>query len=554
MFSIREVKKNARVDLKRNFFRNVLIVFMVGLITQGGYRFATDTRTALQQRASEIVTSTAPDQLRNLPGNLKAAGVDLSGNLSDSLGAIASKKTNFEILEDLVLSQDLFPVHLNPETTTEKYTRGVLSVFVNEATSSGSMTFGILNGINEIVFHGHVARSVIIFLMAVLTAFVFIFVKNVLQVGLKRYFLEHRRYLDTSADRIFHVYRVGKTLNVAKIMLLRYIRALLWMLTIVMGPVKYYEYRMIPYILAENPGISEADAFALSRQLTDGEKWRMFCLDWSLLGWRLLGLVTFNLTSVFYLRPYLETIHAELYMQLKEAKRAELVNGKQIDDAELNLLSPVASSYPEEQYLTSPLAERQWLMIREAEQQYSPTTYILFFFTFSFVGWVWEVSLHLAENGEFVNRGVLLGPWLPIYGFGGVLILLLLRPLRNRPWLLFLGSVAVCGTIEYFTAVFLEIVYHQEWWNYDGYFLNFQGRICLEGLLVFGLGGVAFTYVFAPILNNIYAWLSAGARRGICICLILLFVIDAVHSAFHPNVGEGITTVTETETEANESI
>ena len=289
MFSIREVKKNARVDLKRNFFRNVLIVFMVGLITQGGYRFATDTHTALQQRTSEIVTSTAPDQLRNLPGNLKAAGVDLSGNLSDSLGAIASKKTNFEILEDLVLSQDLFPVHLNPETTTEKYTRGVLSVFVNEATSSGSMTFGILNGINEIVFHGHVARSVIIFLMAVLTAFVFIFVKNVLQVGLKRYFLEHRRYLDTSADRIFHVYRVGKTLNVAKIMLLRYIRALLWMFTIVMGPVKYYEYRMIPYILAENPGISEADAFALSRQLTDGEKWRMFCLDWSLLGWRLLG-------------------------------------------------------------------------------------------------------------------------------------------------------------------------------------------------------------------------------------------------------------------------
>ena len=106
------------------------------------------------------------------------------------------------------------------------------------------------------------------------------------------------------------------------------------------------------------------------------------------------------------------------------------------------------------------------------------------------MGWIWEVTFHLISSHTFVNRGVLHGPWLPIYGSGGILILICLKKLRNKPVVEFFASVVLCGFVEYFASLYLEISCGRRWWNYNGYFLNLNGRICAEGLLVFGLGGV----------------------------------------------------------------
>ena len=73
------------------------------------------------------------------------------------------------------------------------------------------------------------------------------------------------------------------------------------------------------------------------------------------------------------------------------------------------------------------------------------------------------------HGGKFVNRGVLHGPWLPIYGSGGVLILLLLYRLRRKPVLEFISAVTLCGIVEYFTAYYLETVHGMKWWDYSGY-------------------------------------------------------------------------------------
>ena len=96
------------------------------------------------------------------------------------------------------------------------------------------------------------------------------------------------------------------------------------------------------------------------------------------------------------------------------------------------------------------------------------------------------------------------GPWLPIYGCGGMLIILLLKPFREKPGQLFLGTVVVCGGVEYFTSWILEKLFDAKWWDYTGYFLNVNGRICFEGLLVFGMAGLAFTYIISPMLDDIY--------------------------------------------------
>lgn len=183
-------------------------------------------------------------------------------------------------------------------------------------------------------------------------------------------------------------------------------------------------------------------------------------------------------------------------------------------------------------------------------RRYSVWSLILMFFAFSFIGWLWEVSLHLISDGEFVNRGVLHGPWLPIYGCGGVLILVALNRLRARPLLEFGATVVLCGCVEYFSSLYLEMAHNgQRWWDYSGYFLNLNGRICAEGLLVFGLGGLAIVYVLAPILDNQIRRIPGKALVPVSLALAAVFVGDLAYSSVHPNEGKGITDYQKAETE-----
>ena len=178
-------------------------------------------------------------------------------------------------------------------------------------------------------------------------------------------------------------------------------------------------------------------------------------------------------------------------------------------------------------------------------RHYSIPSLILLFFIFSFIGWTWEVSLHLITDGVFVNRGVLHGPWLPIYGTGGVLILIILNKLREKPILEFFATVILCGFVEYFTAYYLEITHGgQKWWDYSGYFLNLHGRICAEGLLVFGIGGMAIVYAAAPLLDNYLRRIKYRYAVPLCIILLIAFSSDQIYSKKHPNMGKGITDYT----------
>lgn len=179
-------------------------------------------------------------------------------------------------------------------------------------------------------------------------------------------------------------------------------------------------------------------------------------------------------------------------------------------------------------------------------RNYSVGSLVMMFFIFSMFGWIWEVSLHLVTYGEFVNRGVLHGPWLPIYGSGGILILTVLKRLRDNPVLEFLGTMVLCGVVEYFTAYYLEMTHDgQRWWDYSGYFLNLHGRICAEGLLVFGVGGVMIVYVLAPMLDNQIKKLRSRSVTTVCATLLCLFVADQIYSSQMPNSGEGVTSEAE---------
>lgn len=177
-----------------------------------------------------------------------------------------------------------------------------------------------------------------------------------------------------------------------------------------------------------------------------------------------------------------------------------------------------------------------------ATRSYTVLHLVVMFFIFGFIGWIWEVAIAFINEGVFINRGTMHGPWLPIYGVGGMLVLILLRRLRERPTLEFLATVALCGTLEYVTSWGLELIHDgQRWWDYTGYFLNLNGRICAEGLLAFGIGGLAIVYLLAPAVDDLLSHVADMPLTLVATALAILFLIDLAYSMTNPNTGTGVT-------------
>ena len=503
MINRKQLKKDARNNIKHHYFRNIILTFICSVLLAGGFNYTTRNIISID------VTDAKVNKILN------------NKNLTSS-----------EIIDELL-----------EKTTTEKkieadiktkYTKGVISYLLNETISSRSIIFTILNNINKLLFADKIGTNIIIITSSILLTIISILFINAIEVGKNRYFLEERRYYDTKIDKLLFPYKIKKTFHIAYILFLKSVYQFLWSLTIIGGIIKYYEYKMIPYLLAENPKLTKKEAFKLSKELSQNHKLQLFYLDISMLGWYLLKICTFNLSGIFYSDAYKESLYAEVYMNLRKNSSSQLLN-----DSYLDIPTAAETAYPEEKFSIAISKSRKWLNVDYAKD-YSTTTYILLFFTFSIIGWLWEVLLHLINQGEFVNRGTMYGPWLPIYGFGGVAILILLKKFRDKPFQLFISAFILCGIVEYGTAWYLETFKHLKYWDYTGYFFNIQGRVCLEGLIVFGLGGCGFTYIVAPILDNLYQKISPSITKKVASILLILFIADFIYATITPNTGEGI--------------
>ena len=171
---------------------------------------------------------------------------------------------------------------------------------------SDSQAMTLLIGVMVVVL-------VIWILAAALSAFLF----NPLQVGAQRFFVVSH-YRKAGLGELGFAFS-SSYLNVVKIMFLRSMYVFLWsLLFIIPGIIKTYEYLMIPYILAENPDIDSKEAFAMSKQMMDGNKWKTFVLGLSFYGWILLSVLTCGILTIFYVNPYIHMTMAELYVALKE--------------------------------------------------------------------------------------------------------------------------------------------------------------------------------------------------------------------------------------------
>lgn len=174
-----------------------------------------------------------------------------------------------------------------------------------------------------------------------------------------------------------------------------------------------------------------------------------------------------------------------------------------------------------------------------AIRSYPVWVLILLFILFCFIGWSWEVALHMIQTGQFANRGTLHGPWLPIYGTGGIVVLIFCSRFRWNPMLEFFTAMLLCGILEYTSALYLETRYHQKWWSYEGYFLNLHGRICAEGLLVFGVGCCVIVYLVAPVFDYMLSKVRTSVLIGLSAVLFAAYWADYAYSTVHPNMAKG---------------
>ena len=174
-------------------------------------------------------------------------------------------------------------------------------------------------------------------------------------------------------------------------------------------------------------------------------------------------------------------------------------------------------------------------------RHYSVWSLVMIFFSLSVFGWLFEVGMHLVSYGEFVNRGALHGPWIPIYGTGAVLMLTILNRLRRNPALEFLATILLCGFLEYMTSFVMELASGgTKWWDYSGYPLSIDGLISLPTAMVFGLGCCAAVYLAAPLLLAGFRRMPREAFGLLCALLIALFALDFCASTLHPNTGQGV--------------
>ena len=151
----------------------------------------------------------------------------------------------------------------------------------------------------------------------------------------------------------------------------------------------------------------------------------------------------------------------------------------------------------------------------------------LWFLFYSFCGWVYESILVSILERRPVNRGFLNGPLCPIYGAGAVGAVVVLGQVHN-PLVVFLLSMVGASILEYVTSWVMEALFHARWWDYSDYKFNLNGRICLLGAFVFGVGGVLITSVIQPQVAGVTDRLPLPAIHWLCGVLFVLTLIDLV--------------------------
>lgn len=160
---------------------------------------------------------------------------------------------------------------------------------------------------------------------------------------------------------------------------------------------------------------------------------------------------------------------------------------------------------------------------------YSVDTIVLTFFIYSVLGWICEVIYCSVPKKRFVNRGFLYGPYLPIYGFGATIVIVVLTRFMEHWYLVFIFGVILTSILEYFTSFLLEKIFSVKLWDYSNYPLNINGRVCALNSTLFGLLSLFIMYV---VNEPVYHFLTGLNSTLLEILSLLVVAVMSADCAF----------------------
>ena len=197
---------------------------------------------------------------------------------------------------------------------------GLICSICNAFVSFGQNLSEVLNLVDpaemdSTMVIGALVLNGVVIISAIIGLLLGIFITSPVTVGLCNYFIKNTDSKPSFKDA-FSGFKVKYGRNIGTLLLVG-IKTVLWtLLFIIPGIIKTYEYAIIPYILADDPEISSKDAFKKAKQMMKGNKWRLFKLEFSFIGWFLLCVLTLGL-GTFFLIPYINAATAEFYVELK---------------------------------------------------------------------------------------------------------------------------------------------------------------------------------------------------------------------------------------------
>ena len=156
--------------------------------------------------------------------------------------------------------------------------------------------------------------------------------------------------------------------------------------------------------------------------------------------------------------------------------------------------------------------------------------YFILFMIYSVIGWLIEIAVVGTKEKKFINRGFMIGPYLPIYGYSSIIMIFYLNHYKDNIVTVFLLAVIVCSIMEYLVSYFLEKIFNARWWDYSTRKFNINGRVCLTNAFAFGLLGVLLVYIVNPFLEELLLKINSKLLIIIALWLLTIYIVDLILS------------------------
>lgn len=163
------------------------------------------------------------------------------------------------------------------------------------------------------------------------------------------------------------------------------------------------------------------------------------------------------------------------------------------------------------------------------------------FLIYSFIGWLLEIFVAFIKSGKFINRGFLIGPYVPIYGFCAIVLVWLFKGETN-PIYIFVFSLLISSIVEYLTSYIMEKMFNARWWDYSNYPFNINGRVYLINSIAFGCLGYILIGLVDPRITFHLSHLDPFWFSITTGFIFFIFIFDIIISF---NIIQKITTTAE---------